>query len=305
MSLFLAVEDITPHLVDHPWTGEWVHHFGRGVTLMSNAIASMFVVAIIIVAIVIPLARRYSPVPTRGKNVLEVLVIFVRDMIAKPALHDKAYLFLPYLCTMFVFILGMNLFGMMPIQSLSTGFQRLLGLSTEHPLVGGTATSVMTTCGGLAALSFCTIAILALRRFTIKCHEKYHLPIIICLILAPLMWINSFAPHLTGVAKYVLYVPMMLLEFVGLIAKCFALMIRLFANMIAGHTMLAVLMMLGLEQLQALVAHQTYAALYADPIVIMGAVAVDVMELLVAALQAYVFTFLTAIFLAIYVEPAH
>jgi F-type H+-transporting ATPase subunit a len=304
MNLFLAVEDITPHLVDHPWPGQWVHHW-PGLTLMSNAIASMIVVAIIIVAIVMPLARRYSPVPTRGKNVLEVLVIFVRDMIAKPALHDKAYPFLPYLCTMFVFILGMNLFGMMPIQYLSSGIQKLLGLPTEPALVGGTATSVMTACGGLAALSFCTIAILALRTFTLKCHDKYHLPVALCAILSPFLWINSFAPHLTGPAKYILYIPMMLLEFVGLIAKCFALMIRLFANMIAGHTMLAVLMMLGLEQLQLFVAHQTYSALYADPIVILGAVAVDVMELLVAALQAYVFTFLTAIFLAIYVEPAH
>lgn len=305
MNLFLAVEDITPHLVDHAWPGDWVKNSWPGVTLMSNAIASMIIVAVIIVAIVMPLARRYSPVPTRGKNVLEVLVIFVRDMIAKPALHDKAYLFLPYLCTMFVFILGMNLFGMMPIQSLAIGIQGLLGIPAEHPLVGGTATSVMTTCGGLAALSFCTIAILALRRFTIKCHEQYHLPFFLCAMLSPFLWIKSFAPHLTGVAKYVLFVPMMLLEFVGLIAKCFALMIRLFANMIAGHTMLAVLMMLGLEQLQAFVAHQTHSVLYAGPIVIMGAVAVDVMELLVAALQAYVFTFLTAIFLAIYVEPAH
>ena len=51
---------------------------------------------------------------------MEAIVVFVRDMIAKPALKDKAYEFLPFLLTMFVFILGLNLFGLVPLEPLIT-----------------------------------------------------------------------------------------------------------------------------------------------------------------------------------------
>lgn len=292
MGLFLADADLVKHIVDHPWRVSWVHALGPDITLMSSAIATMLLAALIVLVVAIPLARRYQPVPRGGRNVLEVLVIFVRDMIAKPALHEKAYPFLPFLCTMFMFILTMNLLGMIPLAPLT------------HEWLGGTPTSVMAVCGGLASISLCTILVISLRTTTRKFHEHHRWPLIVCGVLSPLLWIKSLAPNVPGLAGKVLFVPLMLLELVGLFGRCFALMVRLFANMVAGHTLLAVLAMIGLDAAAGLVKGSLHG-LYVTPIVFAASVLIDVMELLVAGIQAYVFTFLTAIFLGIYAEPAH
>ncbi|MCJ7542983.1 MAG: F0F1 ATP synthase subunit A, partial [Phycisphaerae bacterium] len=91
------------------------------------------------------------------------------------------------------------------------------------------------------------------------------------------------------------------LELVGVLAKCMALMIRLFANMLSGHTLLALLMMFILQALEAQVAR----VFFVGPFCVAASVIVEVMELLVAGLQAYIFAFLTAIFLGLYVESSH
>ncbi len=95
--------------------------------------------------------------------------------------------------------------------------------------------------------------------------------------------------------------PLGLLEMLGVLAKCMALMIRLFANMLSGHTLLAVMMMFILQALET----QVVRVFYIGPFCIAASVAVEVMELLVAGLQAYIFAFLTATFLALYVETSH
>ena len=92
---------------------------------------------------------------------------------------------------------------------------------------------------------------------------------------------------------------LLVIEVVSLFSRCGALMIRLFANMIAGHSMLAVFMMF------IIMAGLTVSQWYIFPISVMASVMVSLLELLVAALQAYIFTFLTAIFLGLYMEPAH
>jgi F-type H+-transporting ATPase subunit a len=89
-------------------------------------------------------------------------------------------------------------------------------------------------------------------------------------------------------------------------------MIRIFANMLAGHIMLAVIMMFIVQTLVS--TYQTamdpaqensIAFFYVGPLCVVGSVLVDLMELLVAGLQAYIYTFLTAIFIGLYAEPAH
>ena len=98
-----------------------------------------------------------------------------------------------------------------------------------------------------------------------------------------------------------LKVPPMLpiIEMVGIFTKPFALMIRLFANMIAGHSMLAVFMMF------IVMAGWTASLSYVGTMSVFASVFVSLLELLVGALQAYIFTFLSAIFIGLYVEPAH
>lgn len=288
----LAEEDLVRHIVDHPWKGWDVTWLGQKITLMSSAIGTMLLAALILVAVVLPLARRYQAVPRGGRNVLEVLVIFVRDRIARPALHDKTYPFLPFLCTMFMFVLAMNLIGIVPLAPLT------------HEKLGGTPTAIMAVCGGLASISLVTIVLISLWAAARRFHEHHHWPLALCALLSPLLWIKSLAPNVPGVAGKVLYVPLMLLELVGFFGRCFALMIRLFANMVAGHTMLAVLVMIGLEAAAGVLKGSLHG-LYVTPITFAASVAIDLMELLVAGIQAYVFTFLTAIFLGIYAEPAH
>jgi F-type H+-transporting ATPase subunit a len=94
------------------------------------------------------------------------------------------------------------------------------------------------------------------------------------------------------------------LEVVGLVAKCFALTVRLFANMVAGHVLLAVLMSFISLSYQAL---GTAAALGIGIVVVLSSVAFNLLELFVAFLQAFIFTFLTTLFIgqAVVIHPEH
>jgi F-type H+-transporting ATPase subunit a len=290
--MILASANLLNEIVDH--TLVKVNLFGMEITLFSATIASMLLAAAVVVAIAIPLSRRAQAVPSGGRNVLEVFVLFVRDWIARPALHDRAYQFLPFLLTVFAFVLAMNLVGLLPL--------RPLALLTGTPLFG-TPTGILAVCGGLALLSLVTLTVLALRRQTLKYHHKGW-PLALAAIASPLLWVAAFAPKIGGVAGAILVVPLMLLEFVGVLAKCFALMIRLFANMISGHTLLAVLAMLGLEALLSNLEHNLAGGVAVGAVTLAASVLVSLMELLVAAIQAYVFTFLTAMYIGLYADPA-
>lgn len=300
--MLLASENPLDHLNDQAWPFDWAvqHIDGMTVTVMSRLIATMILVALLLVVFIIPVARRFKQVPSGRRNVVEVLVVFVRDLIAKPALHEKAYAFLPLLCTMFVFVLGMNLLGMVPLDRIT----HMLHL----PPVGGTPTALLGVTGALAAITFCVIIGLGLRHSAHVWHEHHHWPMPLCLALSPFLWLKSLAPTIPGVAGKVLLLPMIFLEFVGVVAKCGALMIRLFANMLAGHTLLAVLLMLlG----QAVVSTwgqsvpQSYSGWYVSPAVVFSSVALNLLELLVAVVQAYIFTFLSAMFIGLYAAPSH
>ena len=115
----------------------------------------------------------------------------------------------------------------------------------------------------------------------------------------------SLSPEIPGVMGRVLAFPLAALELIGAVAKCFSLMVRLFANMLAGHALLAALMMFLLMALKSMIEDGTGHLIYVGPVCVLGSVAVSLIELLVAGLQAYIFTFLTAIFLGLYVEPSH
>ena len=299
--MVLAAGSLIEHINDQVWYQ--VTLFGMKVTVLSSGIVAMLIVAVLIPLIVLPLARRSQNVPAGGRNVLEVMVLFVRDMIAKPALHDRAYEWLAYLTTLFLFILGMNVLGLVPLRPITAVITHVLHLGPYS--FGGTATSILSVCGALAVISFATLAGQALGKAAKKCRERYKLPRAICAALSPLLWVASFAPPVKGVTAVFLLVPLTLLEFIGVIAKCFALMIRLFANMISGHTLLAVLAIMAIDSVAGLLREKTMHALYVGPVIVLSSVILNIMELLVAVIQAYVFTFLTAMFLALYSDPEH
>jgi F-type H+-transporting ATPase subunit a len=292
-------ERLMEHVSDHPWEGWQVELLGLRVTLMSSAIASMLLVAVVLTTVLIPLCRRHRFIPSGGSNAVELLVVFVRDMVARPALGERASRFLPVLLTMFVFILGCNLIGLLPLQPVSVA----LGLGRTP--VGVTPTSVLTVCAGLATAAFGLIIVFGLRTQALAARERRGWPMPLCLALSPLLWLKSLSPEVPGLVGKLLAAPLAALEFLGAIMKCFALMIRLFANMIAGHALLAILMLFILQALAALLRERAADLFYIAPACILTSVGVDLLELLVAVLQAYIFTFLTAMFLSLYGEEAH
>ena len=292
------------HLQDHPWPGCRVTVFGTDITWMSSSIASMLIVAALLIAVIVPIARRRGTLPTGSYNVLELVAQFVRDMIARPALHEKAYAFMPLLLTIFVFVLGMNLVSVVPLGAVSNWLGSHVPFMRGRP-VGAKPTSVLTVCAALAALSLLSIVTLGLYRAALRCSERRGWPMWFCAAVSPLVWVKGLAPRLPGRAGVLMLVPLALLELAGTVAKCFALMIRLFANMLAGHALLAVLMMFIVMALERLIATGANDLYYIAPFVIAGSVLISLLELLVAGLQAYIFTFLTAMFLGLYVEPEH
>ena len=143
----------------------------------------------------------------------------------------------------------------------------------EWAVFGGTATSNLAVTAGLAIISF----------FVIQFHAFKSLGI------------RGWAQHLTGGAPLYLLPLMLPLEFVGLFIKPTALAIRLFANMVGGHTMLAVLTMFGMMAFQATSSWMITGTIEAVSIV--AAVLISFLELFVAFLQAFIFMLLTAVFI--------
>ena len=310
--MILGAANLLDHVLDTPWPGCQVEVGEMTITWMSNGIATMALVGILLMILIPWMARKQMRAGQAGGagqavsvpgGMIEVFVLFVRDQIAIPSLgKEKAHRFLPYLLTVFVFILGMNLIGMsplMPITALATGHQYPVGL---------TPTGILTVCFALAALAMITITGSGL--WSVIRHSRR--PAVLAVLLAPMDWFLQMSPAVPGVIGKLLAVPLAFLEVLGLIAKCFALMIRLFSNMIAGHILLAVIMMFIIQSVEATVASlqdptmaNDITAFYISPLCIAGSVMMNLLELLVAGLQAYIYTFLSAMFLGLYVEPAH
>jgi len=293
-------------VLDCPWPGWDIDVLGTHVTLMSGAIVSIWVVGIALIAIVVPMARRRTRIPSGGQNFLEAVVVFVRDVIARPALHEKADAYLPFLTTVFVFVFAMNLIGLVPLESISLA----LGIHKTHK-IGGTPTVVPTVAAALASLALLAILVSGLRNAAGKYHQKYGWSMSTCWALSPVLWFLSLSPPVPGLVGKVILVPMALLELVSALAKCVALLVRLCANMLAGHMLLAVVIELGLKAVRPMFLYAPHDprfhahGLYVIPICIFGNAALTLMELLVCGIQAFIFTIMTALFLGMYGEASH
>lgn len=303
--MFLADVDLAAyirhHITDHPWPGFQVSLGGMKVTWMSDAIATMILTAVILLAIILPAAKRRLGAPKGMRNVMEVFVVFVRDMIARPTLHDKADRYLPFLLTVFVFIMGMNLIGLLPLPPLIA----LLGhwVPLKGIGIGGSPTGVLTVCAALTCLTLVTLLAAGLWRSASNFSHRHHWPMAVCLPLSPVLWTLSLSHPIPGLLGKFMFLPMTILEFAGVFAKIFALMIRLFANMLSGHCLLAVLLMFIFQMAAEGIGNSLGKFTGIGVVCVLSSVVMNVMEILVAALQAYIFTFLSAIYLGLYAEP--
>jgi F-type H+-transporting ATPase subunit a len=226
--------------------------------------------------------RRYL---SRGRiaQVIEVMCLYLRDDMLTPMMGKKdAHKFAPFLLTLFFLILSLNLIGMVPMQDL----QLITGTWIEDAqlaVVGGTATANIAVNAVLAFFVFIVIQAHGFRELGVK----------------------GWLEHLCGGHELVagpkglwLVVPIIfVVEVLGLIIKPAALCIRLFANMFGGHTLLATLLMFGGMNW----AGTNNGLATAGVTLVSGifAILITFMELFVAFLQAFVFMFLSAVFISL------
>ena len=99
--------------------------YGTGIPIISNHIIIMLIVAAVMLAIFIPLGRRYREgqevVPSKKANFFEAIMLYMRDDVAKPVLGDATGRYIPLLWTLFFFILFNNLLGLLPLEPLQRG----------------------------------------------------------------------------------------------------------------------------------------------------------------------------------------
>jgi F-type H+-transporting ATPase subunit a len=215
---------------------------------------------------------------TQGRlgQLVEVILVTLRDRMLQPLLGDATSKYLPYLMTLFFFILINNLIGLVPLLDVQGVIGEVAGheRGTHWAILGGTATGNLWINAGLALLSFLVIQVHGIRE----------------------LGIGGWLHHLLGGAPAYLAPIMVPVEILGMIIKPCALAIRLFANMLAGHTLMATLMLFGYMTYQGL---HSWLALGGVTVVSgIFALAIYFLELFVAFLQAFVFMFLTAVFIS-------
>ncbi len=232
--------------------------------LVSKYMIIELVVAIIVAAVFARLATRArNGDRPRGTiwNMLEAILVYLRDEVARPSIgeHD-ADRYVPLLWSLFFFILGCNLTGLVP-------------------WVGSPTASASVTMA-LALVTFLTGLIMGVKK------------------LGPIGWLAHFVPHMEMALplKVILWPVIFILEIIGTLIRHAVLGVRLLANMVAGH-----LVLLGILGLIAIAAVETAGHMgqwtTVTVIAVIGSVLLSCLELFVAFLQAYVFVFLSALFI--------
>lgn len=215
----------------------------------------------------------------RFAHVIEVVVLFLRSNILEPSLGSLTNKFAPFLLTVFFFIWFNNLFGLIPLIDLQYAVTTVL-FGEESKVIGGTPTGRLAVTGALALIAFVV----------------WHVAGIV--MSGPRAW----ASHFTAGAPWFMWPVMIPVEVVGAVVKPSALAIRLFANMTAGHVLLAVV--IGFTG-GAVGAVGVLGGLPVALVAFAGGVAIFFLEVFVATLQAFIFTVLTTIFLSQMVHHHH
>jgi F-type H+-transporting ATPase subunit a len=267
MNALLAAGSPLDHVVQHPYLQTEVG--GWTVTVLSNHIVMLIAAAVVLILVFPAAARRRrgqdelgSLTPTGMGNFLESICQYLRKEVAEPNLQEYTDRFIPYIWSTFFFILTINLLGLLPLEPTT---KWLFGIG-----IGGTPTGNIWVT---ATLALCTMVMMVVNG----------------LRLGGSHYLAHFCPGPIALAPLLVSV-----EIIGLFAKIFALAVRLFANMMAGHILLAVLLSFILSAGTNL---GTAGGLVVAVPVLVGSVAIFMLEIFVAFLQAFIFTFLTTLFI--------
>jgi len=229
---------------------------------LTRNVVQMLIALILFTWVMLRIAKRYksgvgvSSAPKGSQSLMEPVITFVRDEVSKPNLGKKSDKYLPFLLTVFFFILINNIVGLIPGSANVTGniaFTAVLGIIAFVVILAST--------------------------------NKHY-------------WGHIFNPPGVPFGVKLILVPV---EFLSVFIKPFALIIRLFANMVAGHIIIICLISLIFIFGQLSV----YAGWGASPLAVGFTIFIYFIEVLVAFLQAFIFTMLTAVFIGQAFEGSH
>jgi F-type H+-transporting ATPase subunit a len=230
---------------------------------ITKNVVQMLIALTLLVVVMLSIAAKYkkgqgvTTAPKGWQNAIEPVITFVRDEVAKPNLGGKYKKYLPYLLTVFFFILINNLFGLLP---------------GSANVTGNIAFTVV-----LGVISFFVIL------FSTNKHFWGHI-----------FWFP-------GVPTPVRIFIMLPVELLGVFTKPFALIVRLFANMVAGH-----IIILSFITLIFIFGEMSGIAGWGfSPLSVGFAVFIYLIEIMVAFIQAFIFTNLTAVFIGQAFEGSH
>ena len=231
-----------------------IHLFGIDFSITKHLL--LMWVACIILVLVFRRAFRHveSDVHSGTPNAFEAVVVFLRDEVILPAMGNAGYRYLPFLLSLFFFILTCNLLGLIPWSA--------------------TATGNISVTAGLALTSLFMIQFGGIREHGLWHHFHNLVPPGIPFWLLPIM------------------IPV---EILGQLTKPFALAIRLYANMTAGHLVILSFLALIFVMESVVIA----------PVSVGFALFINILEVFIAFLQAYIFTMLTALFMGMTIHPEH
>jgi len=225
-----------------------------------------FWIGIIVLAIILSFYKQKKLVQTSmpGKLV-ETLILFVRDEIVKPSIPHNYNKYLPFLLMLFSFILIENIIGLVPFTS--------------------QATKNISVTASLAVITFFVIQFSSFRKNGFFGYFKRMMPI--------------SAKDMNIIAVIFFNMILLPIEFLGQLTRPFALAIRLFANMVAGHAVILSFLLLGWSGQE--LGWNVFVSIPS----LFGSVFIYLLEFLVAFLQAYVFTLLAAMFIGEVLESSH
>jgi F-type H+-transporting ATPase subunit a len=229
----------------------------------------MTAVALLVLASLLYLARKLRDPfrkPTRLQSLFESLLEYMRDTVYEPVLGIEGERFYPLCFSFFLFILYGNLLGMIP------PFAPIVPKGGgEAVWLGGAITGDLATTLGLGLVTFVVFNVAGMRAKGVVGYWK------------------DLVPH--GTPGWMGPITLVL-EVVGIFSKTIALIMRLFANMIGGHVAILLILLLILK----------FQSVAIGPVAVLVDLAISALELFVAVLQAYIFSFLSALFIGLAIK---
>jgi F-type H+-transporting ATPase subunit a len=292
---FNAGEVIIEHVSNSPIDHPLIHLptvFGIDFSVTKH-VFMLWVVAALVFVVVTTTVRRYLRqdrlVPSGFMSALEIVVEFVRDGIVEPNVGRKwVKSWTPLLLTLGVFILASNAIGLIPIfDVLSLINHTVLHLPEESFMAqvlhgGTTATGNFNVTAALATVTFFAIITAGARAHGFVQHWK------------------NMVPHGLPLPVTIMLIP---IEIMGMFVRPFALTMRLAANMTGGH--IAILAILSFVFIFTELSGQALVGIGIGVPSVVLAVLLSALEIIVVAVQAYVFTLLSAVFIGMAIHAHH